>query len=74
MTDKSANQATTRMKMMIPGLANLAIDCAKGDLDCAKGNLSPAPWTATPRVLYVGLLLLGQHLLLFLLVDLVLAK
>ena len=67
MRDKSANHATTRMRT-IPDLANLAIDCAKGVLAMT------APWTATPRVLCAGLLLLRQRLLLFLLVDSVLAK
>ena len=67
MTNKSANHATT-MTRMIPYLANLAIDCAKWVLTMT------APWTAAPRVLCVGLLLLRQCLLLFLLVDWVLAK
>ena len=66
MTDKSASHATTRMRTILD-LANLAIDCAKVVLAMT------APWTATPRALCAGLLLL-QQLLLFLLVDLVLAK
>ena len=61
--------------MMIPVLANLAIDCAKGDPDCAREDLSLAPRIATPHMRFVGLLLPEQHpLLSLLLVDLALAK